>query len=328
MSSGWDNDGGIFKVGRTRPLSVDEKRQRLIEAEQADLDLEEEFETLEKEISKGTPLDDAIEQALALVWDEISDETDGAREQAGESLRNLYRVVCELRALDENAVEERYRAHCRVAKDRQQSLEVEKDKSEFFSLPKAQAEFSYWKRKKYWHPKEAVALSFGKEPKAVNPKKLENLKRPNSPFVRKFQARMDALRRAIKANHLTTPLTPEKFVAWAVNEGFSLPSELNATQRADPSKEVAEKGELNPKKSDVFYRFLIGMAIQHYDLDPNYDPQQGGESKAFARMHHDLDQVGVRVDVKTLREHTKRALEDARAKGLRLKKPPAKRPSR
>jgi hypothetical protein len=159
MSSGWDNDDGIFKVKRGHPLSIEEKRQRLIEAAQADLELEEEFETLEKEISKGTPFDDAIEQTLTLVWDEVSDETDGTKEQAGESLRNLYRVACELRALAEDAVEERYSAHRRVAENRARSLAEEKDKSEFFNLPKAQAKFSYWKRKKYWHPEEAVALS-------------------------------------------------------------------------------------------------------------------------------------------------------------------------
>jgi hypothetical protein len=260
-------------------------------------------------------LDDAIEQALALVWDEISEETDGAREQAGESLRNLYRLVCELLLLDENAVEERYRVHCRVAKDRQRSLEVKKDKSEFFSLPKAQADFSYWKRKKYWYPKEAVALSFGKEPNVVNPKKLEDLKRPNSPFVIEFRARLDALRRAIKAKHVPTPFTPKEFTDWAILNGFLLPQELNSKLRNDLTGDEAAGDKLNPKTKDVFYRFLIGMAKKHYNFDPSYNPKSGDKSDVFTKMAHDLGE-DLRIDVKTLRTHMDRALKHARDTGL------------
>jgi hypothetical protein len=327
MSSGWDNDDGIFKVKRGYPLSIEEKRQRLIEAAHADLELEEEFETLEKEISKGTPFDDAIEQALTLVWDEISDETDGTREQAGESLRNLYRSVCELRALDENAVEERYRAHCRVAKDRERSLAEEKDKSEFFSSPGAQADFSYWKRKKCWYPKEAVALSFGKEPNVVNPKKLEDLKRPNSPFVTEFRARMDALRRAIKAKHVQTPLTPKEFTDWAILNGFLLPPELNSKLRNDLTGEEAAGDKLNSKTKDVFYRFLIGMARKHYNFDPSYNPKAGDKSDVFTKMAHDLGE-DLRIDVKTLRTHMDRALKHARDTGLIREKYLGKRSDR
>ena len=315
MSSGWNNDDGIFKVKRENPLSIEEKRQRLIEAAQADLELEEEFETLEKEISKGTPFDDAIEQALTLVWDELSDETDGTREQAGESLRNLYLMVCELRALDKDAVEERYSAHRRVAGDRERILEDEKDKSEFFSLPGAQADFSYWKQKKHWHRKEAVALSLGKAPKVVNPKTLEGLNRPNSPFVREFQARMDALRRAIKAKHIPTPLIPKEFTNWAVLEGFLLPPELNLKLQNGVTSQEAAGDKLNPKTKDVFYRFLIGIARKHYNFDPSYNPKSGDKSDVFTKMAYDLGEY-FRIDVKTLRTHMYRALKHARDTGL------------
>ena len=191
----------FIKVRRTRPLSLEEKRERLIKAAQANFQFDAQLEFLEEDISKGTPFDDAVEKALASDWDEeTSDET---REQARENLRNLHRLVCE-RGLDKSAVEERYRAHWRAAEDTKRRHAEEKDKSEFFNLQEAQADFLRWNSKEHWHPEEAVALSLGKNPKIVNPETLSQLRRPMSPFVSEFRARMDALRRAVKANHIPT----------------------------------------------------------------------------------------------------------------------------
>lgn len=326
MNSDWDNGDDAFKARRTRPLSLEQKRQRLIESARDNFEFDAQLEILEEEISKGTPFDDAVEQTLAWEWDE--ETSDGTREQERENLRNFYRLVGELRALDKSAVEERYRAHCRAAEDNERRLEKEKDKSEFFNLPGAQADLSRWKRKKHWHPEEAVALSLGKNPKIVNRETLNQLRRPMSPFASEFRAKMETLQRAISAVHIPTPLTPKEFIAWAVNEGFSLPSELNATHRTDPSAEEAKDEEINPKIRDVFYRFLVGMAIKHYDLDPDYNPEGSDKSQAFSLMVTDLRQVNALVNEKTLREHTKNALKHARAKGLHFKHPPGKKPNR
>ena len=127
---------------------------------------------------------------------------------------------------------------------------------------------------------------------------------------------------------IPTPLTRKEFSAWAVNEGFSLPSELKAPHRTDPSAEEAKDEEINPKIRDVFYRFLVGMAIKHYNLEPDYNPEGNDKSQAFSLMVRDLHEVNAPVDEKTLREHTKNALERARAKNLRFKKPTGKRPNR
>jgi hypothetical protein len=310
MNSDWDNGDDEFKVRRTRPVSLEQKRQRLIETARDNFEFDAQLEILEEKISKGTPFDDAVEQTLASEWDE--EISDGTREQERENLRNLYRLVGELRKLDKSAVEERYRAHCRAAEDSERRLEEEKDKSEFFNCPGAQADISRWKRKKHWHPEEAVALSLGKNPKIVNPETLSQLRRPMSPFVSEFQARMNTLQRVISAGHISTPLARRAFIDWAVKEGFSLPSEFNATHRTDPSEEEAKDDEINPKTLHVFYCFLVGMAMKHYNFDPDYDPKQGHKSEVFSKMVHDLDGK-LRVDVKTLRTHMNRAVEYARA---------------
>ena len=197
-----------------------------------------------------------------------------------------------LRASNKAEVERRYLQHRRAAEDTNARDTLQKqDKAEFFNLPEAQADFFRWDAKKHWHPEEAVALSFGKNPKIVNPETLKQLRRSTSPFVSEFRARMEALQGAISAAHISTPLTPKAFIAWAVNEGFSLPPELNAMQGTDPSEEEPKDEEINAKTLHVYYRFLVGMGMKHYNFDPDYDPKQGDKSEVFSNMVHDLGGV-------------------------------------
>jgi hypothetical protein len=139
---------------------------------------------------------------------------------------------------------------------------------------------------------------------------------------------METLQRAIDAAHLSIPLERRAFIDWAGREGFQLPPGLNAKPHADPSGEAAKADEINPKTQHVFYQVLIGMAIKHYDLDPDYDPEGNDKSQAFSLMVTDLQNVGAPVTEKTLREHTKNALRRARAQNVRFKKPSGKRPNR
>jgi len=241
MSSNWDWDNGddMIKVERKRPLSLEAKRQLLIDA--ARHNLEEEVDDLETLTAKGVAFDDAVAQTLTR--GEIADQD---RAQVGEKLAKAYQLVRELRASNKAEVERRYLEHCRAAAANANRDAAERDEAEFFSLPTAAGDFSHLNRKKHWHLEEAVALSLGKNPKIVNPKTLSQLGRPMSPFVSEFRARMETLQRAISAGHISTPLTPKEFIAWAVNEGFSLPQELNATQRTDPSGEAAKDDKINP----------------------------------------------------------------------------------
>jgi hypothetical protein len=244
----------MIKAGRERPLSLKAKRQLLIDA--ARHNLEEEVDDLENLTSKGIAFDDAIAQTLTR-W-EINDED---RPRAGKELAKAYELVRELRASNKAEVEQRYLEHCRVAAANAHRRAVERDEAEFFSLPTAAGDFSHWNRKKHWHPEEAVAISLGKNPKIVNLETLTQLRHPMSPFVSEFRARMDTLQRAISAGHILTPLEPRAFIAWAVNEGFSLPSELNATHRKHPSDEEPKDEGLHPKTLHVFYCLLVGMAM-------------------------------------------------------------------
>jgi hypothetical protein len=297
----------MIKAGRERPSNLEAKRQLLIDA--ARHNLEEEVDDLENLTSKGIAFDDAIAQTLTR-W-EITDQD---RAQVGEGLAKAYQLVRELRASNKAEVERRYLEHCRAAAANAHRRAVERDEAEFFSLPTAVADFSRWNRKKHWHLEEAVALSLGKNPKIVNLETLTQLRRQMSPFVSKFWARMEALQHAISAGHILMPLARGAFIDWAVNEGFLLPPELNATHRTDPSGEEAKDDEINPKTREVFYRFLIGMARKHYSFDPAYDPKQGDKSDVFAKMMRDLGS-DYHVDVKTLRTQMDRALEHQRAKG-------------
>ena len=230
----------------------------------------------------------------------------------------------EIRASNKAEVERRYREHCRAAAaNERQTRRRDRRRLSSSTCQMAAVDFSLWICKKHWHLEEAVALWLGKNPKIVNPEALDRLRRPNSPFVREFQERLNTLQRALDAGHIPTPLTPREFIAWAIHEDFALPAEFHATHRTDSSEET-ERRKDQSKNPDVLDRLLVGMAITHYGLPPDYNPEGNDKSRAFSLMVHDLRNVNARVDEKTLREHTKNALKRPRAKGLHFKHPPGK----
>jgi hypothetical protein len=311
MSSDWDWDNGddMIKAGRVHPLSLEAKRQLLIDA--ARHNLEEEVDELESLTAKGVAFDDAVAQTLTK--EEIADQD---RAQVGEELVKAYQLVREIRASNKAEVEQKYLERCRAIAEAEQNRAAKQDETEFFSLPEAAVDFSLWIRKKHWHLEEAVALWRGKNPKIVNPEALDRLRRPDSPFVREFQERLNTLQRALDAGHIPTPLTSRAFIDWAIHEDFSLPAELRAKQRTSSSEETETDEDINPKTHDVFYKVLVGMAIKHYRFDPNWNPKDGAKSDAFSKMMDDINKLNLRVDVKTLRTHMAKALKRTAELGL------------
>ena len=61
------------------------------------------------------------------------------------------------------------------------------DQKRFFNLPNAAADFEYWSKMAHWTLDEALALSFGKNPKVVSWKSLEKIISYTSPFVLQFR---------------------------------------------------------------------------------------------------------------------------------------------
>ena len=84
----------------------------------------------------------------------------------------------------------------------------------FFNQPSSKADFDRWSRMSYWTLEEGVALSLGKNPEIVNLEKLKTHKF-TSPFVAKYTAKCEEVRRAKVMSQLWASTFPITFIKWA-----------------------------------------------------------------------------------------------------------------
>lgn len=95
----------------------------------------------------------------------------------------------------------------------------------FFNDPVSKADFGYWSTFDCWTQEEALALSFGKDPKLVDWRKVREYELVYK-YIKEYKARRILLIRAIKAGVLKRPMSPDSFVQWAELKGLSIPDEL------------------------------------------------------------------------------------------------------
>jgi hypothetical protein len=113
-----------------------------------------------------------------------------------------------------------------VVKLRKQDA-AEEEAKRFFNQPQASADFGHWAKLDYWTLEEGIALCFGKSPKTVTSKSVEQVRKV-SPFAKRF---MDALEIAVRAramDQIADPNIPGFFIAWAKRMELPFPSELEA----------------------------------------------------------------------------------------------------
>jgi hypothetical protein len=108
---------------------------------------------------------------------------------------------------------------------RYDSLQAEIEAGRAFNLPSTDADFSYWAAASYWTLDEAVALSFGKNPRLVNWELIEPLIW-QSPFALEFSNRRELVIRAEVMGQLWDQTAPSVFLAWAERMRFSMPTDL------------------------------------------------------------------------------------------------------
>ena len=110
----------------------------------------------------------------------------------------------------------------KTAAERQRELQEAKM---FFNKLGAEADVEHWARAAHWTLEEAVALSFGKDPRVVNAKSIT----PHagiSPFAKKYLERLDLARRAIIWEKLFDPVLPGIFIGWTQQMGYEFPKAI------------------------------------------------------------------------------------------------------
>jgi hypothetical protein len=102
------------------------------------------------------------------------------------------------------------------------------EEQRYFNLPSADANFEHWSKATYWTLEEAIALSFGKEPRLVNWDRLKGYQSsyPPSPLAESYRLKRDLVLRAKNFNQLFDPSLPSLFLAWGRRNDIEIPTQL------------------------------------------------------------------------------------------------------
>ncbi|GEP04934.1 hypothetical protein [Methylobacterium oxalidis] len=176
---------------------------------------------------------------------------------------------------------------------------------EFFGRD-PRADRGYWSRAACWTNEEAIALSFGCEPRVVN---WEFLKNSGHPFAKLYAERRSLAIRARHVNLLNDFNEPEAFIKWAKRQGISFDPDLEKAVK--DGKKVAkttkdrEDEHLNAKSRQSFLKIVLGLAAATY----SYDPQKPRGS-IVREIKDDLDRIGISLDEDTVRKWLAEAADE------------------
>jgi len=107
----------------------------------------------------------------------------------------------------------------------------EKERTAWYNLPSAHADFNHWAKMSYWTVDEAVALSLNRDPNKITWKEMNSITEV-SPFAHNFQKKREVANRAKAMGQLWERTIPRVFLAWASRMRFDVPSELIAAVEA------------------------------------------------------------------------------------------------
>lgn len=99
------------------------------------------------------------------------------------------------------------------------------EQQRFFNQPSAKADFVHWCKAAHWTLDEAIALSFGKNPKVVTWERVKEFVHI-SPFAQRYEQVRDLALRAKAWNQLYDPVLPSFFLAWARRSEIEVSPEL------------------------------------------------------------------------------------------------------
>ncbi|WP_162560596.1 hypothetical protein [Methylobacterium durans] len=168
------------------------------------------------------------------------------------------------------------------------------------------ADLGYWSRAACWTIEEAIALSYGYEPRVVN---WEFLKNSGHPFAELYAQRRSLAMRARHMDQLKEFNEPEAFINWAKRQGMSFDSDLEKSvkngKKSANTAQTQEDDHLNPKTRHSLLKLVLGVAVEKY----RYDPERTRSSVA-REIRDSLDRVGISLDEDTIRRRLAEAAEE------------------
>lgn len=131
----------------------------------------------------------------------------------------------ELESLPPNDISSRVDEVRRKLAEVQQKKLAEEENQRPFNKPETEADFIYWAKAAYWTVDEAVALSFGKDPRMVSWASLRSSVQI-SPFAKRFADRREIFRRAVAMGQLFEKNMPSLVTGWMKRLRIDVPQEL------------------------------------------------------------------------------------------------------
>ena len=125
-----------------------------------------------------------------------------------------------------------------------------------------------WAQYPYWTVDEAIALSFGKNPKLVNWFIVQSFLEID-PFAQEYAALRDLILRAVDIEELAEKMTPYDFVEWIKPRLSSFPNLLAESvntfteSTAKPFSKSAYTNEMN-----TLLLLIYGVAVKKFHYTP------------------------------------------------------------
>lgn len=209
-----------------------------------------------------------------------------------------------------------------AAKEAEAEREVARLKVEELSRPfhqiAANADFAFWGRLDGFTIEEATALTFARDPSAVNLESLTSAIHEGLPFAREFKRRHLQIQRAVETGALSSPIARGHLARWALQNIPQADEAFRewATSEKQPMEDSVEEKHGGPSRTTL-YKLILGMAMDKYEFDPNYAPDVG--SRSFQAIVDGLAAatIGISIDADTVRKAIVAANELVHEKDLR-----------
>jgi hypothetical protein len=243
-----------------------------------------------------------------IVWWQFDDEAYEKVERNSPLLRKAkeyYDELLKLPTADLFALEHELR-DLKKAEEDKLTIHGVVNRGWFFDQPDAQADFEYWSKAEYWTLDEAVAISFGRNPKVVTREALKNYL-GKAQFADNYFSRCDLLDRAIQSDRLPKEIPPADFLEWAHQRSIPIQRELTdylsaieATSSQSSAKPLSDTGR------DSLLKLVLGMSIDSYGykVGETRNPATGENRDSIAAA---LERLDLKLTPDTIRKYLKEA---------------------
>jgi len=246
-------------------------------------------------------------------------------------LEEAIRDEATLNQMGEDELRELYKTA--LAEHRQLEKENLKttDQDRFFHDPLVSADFEFWNQASALKPKEAVALSLGKDPRLLKLKQLKRIRKEGSAFADDYFDRFELLKRAVAVGELSKPIGKADFLRWASKKAWSVPAQMGvvAGDDAEPPEplskaEPAAASNLDPavpsqKKlinelraertaNQIKHRSLIKLVGTLAYAYHGYDPESG-RNNTVNTIFQDAENYGLDIGKDAIRGYLREAAE-------------------